>query len=86
MHVPAMQSTSALHAKPSPHLGHEPPQSTSVSSPFFRPSSQVCPPPPVELDERDELDELDELDDAPPVAPPLPAPEFPPPPLALSCL
>jgi hypothetical protein len=33
-----VQSTPVLHAFPTPHLGQLPPQSTSVSFPFFAPS------------------------------------------------
>src|SRR5262245_45979265 len=31
----------STHARPSPHAGHEPPQSTSVSSPFIARSVQL---------------------------------------------
>ena len=46
MHLPPMQlellqSIWPLHAWPSAHAGHDPPQSTSVSSPFATPSPQL---------------------------------------------
>jgi hypothetical protein len=41
MQTPLLQSASAAHARMSPHEGQLPPQSTSVSLPFFTPSIQL---------------------------------------------
>jgi hypothetical protein len=40
-HSPDAQSAVAEHPRPSTHGAHDPPQSTSVSLPFFTPSEHV---------------------------------------------
>jgi hypothetical protein len=42
VHVVLVQSVPVLHALPEAHGGHPPPQSTSVSVPFFAPSVLHC--------------------------------------------
>ncbi|HVU03085.1 MAG TPA: hypothetical protein VHE30_15095 [Polyangiaceae bacterium] len=42
-HTPLSQFPPMTHALPSGHGSQLPPQSTSVSSPFFAPSAQVAP-------------------------------------------
>jgi hypothetical protein len=41
VHTPLMQSPAPLQVCPALHLGHEEPQSMSVSVPFFTPSEQL---------------------------------------------
>ena len=43
VHEPLAQSPEAAHALPAAHLPQLPPQSMSVSVPFFTPSEQVAP-------------------------------------------
>jgi len=53
------QSESTRHSSPSGHGGHDPPQSMSVSLPFFSPSKQVGGMVDVLVDDELEVDELD---------------------------
>src|SRR5689334_15698839 len=60
--LPDVQSASRAHAFVSAHFPHfAPPQSSSVSSPFFAPSVHVAVPPELVAPDDEELDVLDEL-------------------------
>jgi hypothetical protein len=83
LHTAVVQSPPKLQFLPGAHFGHSgPPQSMSVSAPFFIESVQISSPASASEPPSSPAPELPEMAPAPPVAAPAPVPPSPPEPPA----